>query len=168
MCAREPVFAVYQRFGGSFEDGKRKTPKGSPIYTWKVYNVEAVKALRVLASGCLNKKRVCLAALDIAESMARNNRKQPLSAEEKVSRLRCLEVIVEGNKRGGSSRKISPEKIEKFLSPKDFGSTSVVFSDGRTFDSMSAAARELGVSAGAVWHGIRGGYAVKGVGIVKA
>jgi hypothetical protein len=167
MCAREPVFALHQRFGGKFVDGKRATSKGSKIYQWTCYNVEAVECLKVFANKCLNKREVSLAGLRIAESMKSNDRKQPLSDVEKNLRLADFNIIIKNNSRGGITTKTPDERIQKFLSPKNFGGVRVELSDGRVFDSMSSAARELGVSAGAIWHGLNAGNPVRGFGIKR-
>ncbi len=162
MCSRAPVFAVYERFGGRLSDGSRKTELGSKIYTWSIENASAVECLEVLSSRCINKKEPCIAALKISKSMAANDRKQPLPLEDKLFRLEQFRIIANANVRGGSKRVISQERIEKFLAPKDFGRVRVRLSDGRSFNSMTEAAKELGVSCGAIWHGVRGGYPVKG------
>lgn len=168
MCSREPIVALHERFGGFFFDGARKTPKGSKIYEWRIWNADAVECLKVLSARCLNKRNACIAGLKIAEFMAANNRKQPLSMDEKLSRIECMEVIQKANARGGKTTTTSKEKMDKFLSEKDFGRKKVALSNGRVFESMTAAAKELGVTTGAIWHGVNGGYPVKGLKVYSA
>lgn len=168
MCSRDPVVAAYRRFGGEFVDGKSTTKSGSKIYKWQVHNAKAVECLRVLSDKCLNKKAACSAALVVAESMAKNNKKQPLSDAEKAVRLECLNVVLKSNSRGGKVTEMPAERINKFLSKRNFGCKKVALCDGREFESMSAAAKELGVTAGAVWHGVNGGYPVKGFKVYSA
>lgn len=168
MCSREPVVALYERFGGFFFDGKRKTSKGSKIYEWRTWNADAVECLKVFSIRCLNKRSACIAGLKIAASMAANNRKQPLSMDEKLSRIECMEVIQKENTRGGKKTTAPKERIHKFLSEKNFGRKKVALSDGRVFESMTAAARELGVTTGAIWYGVNGGHPVKGLKVCNA
>lgn len=167
MCARDPVVAIYERFGGFFRDGKRKTASGSRVYVWAINNVGAVECLEVLSKKCINKRAACISALKIAKSMAQNSRKQPLSFDEKIVRLECVNSILLANSRGGKRTTLSEERIKKFLSEKDFGRKSVSLSDGRVFESMSSAAKELGVTCGAIWHAVNGGCEVKGFKVYK-
>lgn len=151
MCDREPVCALYNRFGGSFRDGKSKTPHGRLIYTWSVFNAEATEALEVFSKLCLVKNSVALTALPIAVSMLKNPTRGVLSQEEKIARVEAAKIIASINKPVGNRLILDEKLVEEYLKPKRLGGgKKVKLSDGRLFDSVSDAAKALGVSVSAI------------------
>jgi hypothetical protein len=71
MCDRAPVAALYERFGGEFSDGKQKTPHGRLIFSWMVYNADAVEALEVFSQECLVKRVVAQAGITVRKKHVR-------------------------------------------------------------------------------------------------
>jgi len=164
MCDRAPVLACFERFGGSFEDGKYKTKTGRSVFRWVVSNADAAEALEVLSSLCLVKYLVAQAALPCAQSMAANKTRQPLSAAEKRARLLAAETIARINKPVGKRRVLDAAATEAYLKEKTVGGGKAIrLSDGREFPSINAAARALNVTHAAVGHAKRKGRLVKGL-----
>jgi len=151
MCDRAPAAALYQRFGGRFDDGKTQTKTGRYVYTWSVFNAECVEALELFSSKCLVKQEVAAAALPVAISMKQNPTRGVLSQEEKTARLEAAKIIARINKPVGNRRVLDEKSVALYMQPKRMGgSKKVRLSDGRLFDSMSEAAAALGVTLGAV------------------
>ena len=151
MCDRAPVYALFERFGGRFSDGKTKVKSGKNVYVWSVYNAESVEALSVFASICLVKSKVATAALPIAKNMADNGARGVLSQEEKRARVEAAKIIARVNKRVGAQRIFDEERVQAYMEPKRMGGGKKVrLSDGRVFDTVSDAAKALGVSVSAV------------------
>lgn len=163
MCDRAPVEQLYLRFGGRFEDGHYKTKTGRQIYRWTVNNAEALEALTVFSTLCLVKNAVAAAALPCVQSMCSNASRQPLSVEEKQARVAAANVIAALNKPVGNRRILDTALVEAYLRPTRMGGGKKVrLSDGRVFDSISAAARALGVTTSAVGHAKRKNGTVRG------
>jgi len=151
MCDREPVVAMHHRFGGRFVDGKHQTKSGRNVYVWNVYNAEAVEALELFSEQCLVKKVVAQAALPVARSMLNNRTRGVLTQEEKKARIEAAQVIAAINKPVGARRVLDPESVAKYMEPKRLGGGKRVrLSDGREFDSLSDAAKALGVTVSSV------------------
>jgi hypothetical protein len=151
MCDRAPVYALFERFGGRFSDGKTKVRSGKSAYVWSVYNAEAVEALIVFSSICLVKNKVACAALPIAKNMADNPTRGVLSQEEKQSRVEAAKIIANINKRVGAQRIFDESRVQEYMRPKRMGGgKKVKLSDGRVFETVSDAAEALGVSISAV------------------
>jgi hypothetical protein len=164
MCDRAPVEALYARFGGEFVDGKQQTKTGRKVYSWSVYNGDAVEALQIFSSQCLVKNVVASAALPCATAMANNPTRGVLSQEEKRARIAAATVIANINKPVGFRRILDPDAVAKYLQPKTMGGGKKVrLSDGRVFSSVSAAAHALGVSISAVSLAKRKGTKTAGV-----
>lgn len=168
MCSREPVLAMYNRFGGMFQDGLNKTPHGNPIYRWSVSGGNAVEALTVFSANCLEKARVALLALPLAMEMRDNSKRRVLSYEQKVQRLDTVKQIHALNKPTSIRRPITKEAEESYLRIKAVGGGKAVIVSGVPFKSMSEVARHIGVTIGAVHHGIKYGHSVKGHTIKRA
>lgn len=151
MCDRAPVEACYQRFGGAFQDGKTKTRTGRFIYSWTVYNADAVEALEVFSKLCLVKNKVAKAALPIAQSMLSNPTRGVLSQEEKIARIEAAKFIASINKPVGAQRALDQKAVDAYMAPKRMGGgKKVKLSDGRVFNTVSDAAKALGVTVSAV------------------
>lgn len=164
MCDRAPVAALFERFGGDFSDGKQKTPHGRFIFSWSVYNGEAVDALKVFSEQCLVKNVVALAALPCALNMYANKTRGVLSQEEKIARIAAAKIIAKINKPVGPQRVLDESAVMEYLRPKTMGGgKKVQLSDGRKFASVSAAAQALGVSISAVSLAKRKGTKTMGV-----
>jgi hypothetical protein len=164
MCDKAPVEAIYNRFGGRFEDAKYKTTTGRAIYRWMVHNTEAVEALEVFAKLCLIKNVVAQAALPCVYTMKNNPGRLPLSRVEKEARVAAAELIASINKPVGKRRILDAQAKEEYLRDKTRGGGKAVrLSDGRVFESINAAAKELGVTHAAVGHAKRKGGKVRGL-----
>lgn len=169
MCDRAPVEQLYFRFGGRFEDGKYKTSTGRLIYKWTIHNSEACEALEIFAKLCLVKNIVANAALPCVKSMFNNPGRHPLSIEEKKARIEAAEFISSINKPVGKRRILDPDAVNAYLRrTKLGGGKSVKLSDGRIFESISAAARALGVTVAAVGHAKRKSRKVRGLTVESA
>ena len=163
MCDRAPVALLAHRFGGGFEDGRNKTRTGRLIYRWSVHNSDAVEALEVFSRLCLVKDVVAAAALPCARSMLNNPNRHILSLEEKQARVNAANIIALINKPVGPRRILDETAVQAYLAPKKpGGGKSVRLSDGRVFESISAAARALGVTVAAVGHAKRKNGKVRG------
>lgn len=169
MCDRAPVEQLHLRFGGRFEDGKSKTSTGRSLYRWIIHNAEACEALEVFSKLCLVKSIVASAALPCVKAMFNNPGRQPLSIEEKKARIAAAEFIASINKPVGKRRILDPDSVSAYLRrTKLGGGKSVKLSDGRVFDSISAAARALGVTVSAVGHAKRNKHKVCGLSVEAA
>jgi hypothetical protein len=156
MCDREPIAAFLARFGGTFSDGKQKSKTGRHIYTWTVFNADAVEALKVIAKLCLVKNIVASAALPTALNMASNPTRGVLSQIEKESRILAARVIAGINKPVGARRILDLDSVECYMRPKKMGGGKAVkLSDGRTFTTEQEAAKALGVSIAAISYAKR-------------
>jgi hypothetical protein len=163
MCDRAPIVALYDRFGGRFEDGKYRTHTGRSMFRWTAHNTEAIEALEVFSSLCLVKNTVAAAAIPCVRSMRNNPGRLPLSREEKEARLAAAEFIASINKPVGKRRILDPKAKEDYLRDKSRGGGKAVrLSDGRTFESISAAAHALEVTVAAVGHAKRKNGKVRG------
>jgi hypothetical protein len=164
MCDRAPVAALYERFGGEFSDGKQKTPHGRFIFSWMVYNADAVEALEVFSQECLVKRVVAQAALPCAKNMLENKTRGVLSQTEKAARIAAAQIIADINKPVGQRRILNADAVAEYMRPKTMGGGKKVrLSDGRIFSSVSAAAQTLGVSISAVSLAKRKGTKTAGV-----
>lgn len=164
MCDRAPVIALHNRFGGSFQDGKVKTKTGRSVYVWSVYNADAVEALEVFSKLCLVKNIVSSAALPIALGMLNNPTRGILTTEEKLARIEAAKIIALINKPVGVRRIFDEAAVSAYLEPKRMGGGKrVKLSDGRIFDSVSDAAKALGVTISAVSLAKRKGRTTAGV-----
>ena len=164
MCDRDPVIALHNRFGGSFQDGKVLTKTGRKVYVWSAYNADSVEALQVFSNLCLVKNKVALAALPIAEGMLQNPTRGVLSQEEKLARIEAAKIIAAINKPVGARRIFDQNAVEAYLEPKTMGGGKTVkLSDGRVFKKVSEAAKALGVSVSAVSFAKRKGSKTAGV-----
>lgn len=164
MCDRAPVEALHQRFGGHFQDGKSRTKTGRTVYSWSVYNADAVEALVLFSQNCLVKRTVALAALPVAESMAKNPVRGVLSKEEKHARVEAAKLIAAINKPVGKRLVLNRSAVENYMKPKRLGGGKRVrLSDGREFETLSDAANALGVSISAVSIAKRKGTKTAGV-----
>lgn len=156
MCDRAPIIALYERFGGRFEDGRRCTPHGRKIYTWAIFNSECVEALELFSEHCLVKKTVASTALPIAKSMRHNPTRGVLSQEEKHARVEAAKIIARLNKPVGPQRVLDDASVQQYMRPKRMGGgKSVRLSDGRIFETESDAAKALGVTISAVSYAKR-------------
>ena len=166
MCDRAPVAALFSRFGGELSDGKQTTSHGRPIFSWAIYNGDAVEALELFSATCLVKNVVAQAALPCAKSMAENKVRGVLSQAEKAARITAAQIIASINKPVGHRRVLDPEAVSEYMRPKTMGGGKKVrLSDGRIFPSVSAAAHELGVSVSAVSLAKRKGTKTAGVSV---
>ena len=164
MCDRAPVAALYERFGGEFSDGKQKTPHGRFIFSWMVYNADAVEALEVFSQECLVKRVVAQTALPCAKNMLENKTRGALSQTEKAARIAAAQIIADINKPVGQRRILNADAVAEYMRPKTMGGGKKVrLSDGRIFSSVSAAAQTLGVSISAVSLAKRKGTKTAGV-----
>jgi len=164
MCDRAPIMALYERFGGSFEDGRYHTNTGRAVFRWTAHNTETIEALEVFSALCLVKHAVANAALPCVRSMQNNSGRLPLSREEKEARLVAAEFIASINKPVGKRRVLDAKAKEDYLRDKTRGGGKAVrLSDGRTFESISAAAQALGVTVSAVGHAKRKNCKVRGL-----
>lgn len=164
MCDRAPVEALHLRFGGDFRDAKEKTRTGRNIYSWSVYNGNAVEALQFFSENCLIKNSVASAALPCAKNMAENPVRGVLSQEEKIARIEAAKLIAKINKPVGQRRILESASVENYMRQKTMGGGKKVrLSDGRVFNSVSAAANALGVSISAVSLAKRKGTVTAGV-----
>lgn len=169
MCDRAPVVALFNRFGGRFEDGKYQTRTGRPMFRWTVHNTEALEALEIFASLCLVKSVVAQAALPCVRSMKENSSRLPLTFAEKEARLAAAEFIASINKPVGKRRVLDQKAKEDYLREKTRGGGKAVrLSDGRFFESISEAARALGVTTSAVGHAKRNNHKVCGLTVEAA
>lgn len=151
MCDRAPVAALYDRFGGRFVDGKRKTSTGRQVFTWVLFNSECVEALEFFSKECLVKHTVAKAALPIAVGMQNNPTRGALSQHEKQARIEAAKIIAAINKPVGNRLVLDDQAVAEYLRPKRFGGGKAVrLSDGRTFECVSDAAKAIGVSVSAV------------------
>ena len=159
MCDREPIDALRQRFGGYFIDGHTTPSVKRPIYTWAVYNGDAVEALELFSRLCLVKRTAALAAIPLAASLKNNPGKAILTRHEKELRIKAAEEVRAACTRWGAIKGVDPEWRAKYLEDKDRGSDKVRrqirLSDGREFKSVTDAARALGVSGVAVCCAIK-------------
>jgi hypothetical protein len=156
MCDREPVVAFVNRFGGMFSDGKQKSKTGRHIYTWTVFNADAVEALEVISQLCLVKNVVANAALPTALNMASNPTRGVLSQIEKEARIVAAKIIAGINKPVGARRILDEDSVESYMLPKKMGGGKAVkLSDGRTFTTEQDAAKALGVSISAISYAKR-------------
>lgn len=164
MCDRAPVALFYERFGGYFYDGQHCTPHGRKIYSWSLYSGDTVEALEMFTQRCLVKNVVAGYALPCAKSMRDNPTRGVLSQAEKAARIAAAEAIARINKPVGLRRVLDPATVAEYMKPKTSGGGRAVrFEDGRTFPSLSAAARELGVTVSAVRHAKRNKRRVRGI-----
>lgn len=169
MCDRAPVEACYKRFGGYFQDGKTKTYTGRSVYSWTVYNADAVEALEVFSNLCLVKNRVAVAALPIAQSMRDNPTRGVLTHAEKVARVAAAKFIAAINKPVGVQRALDDASVAAYMVPKRMGGgKKIKLSDGRIFDSVSDAAKALGVTVSAVSYAKRCGTKTAGFSVESA
>jgi hypothetical protein len=151
MCDRAPVEACYQRFGGAFQDGITKTYTGRYIYSWTVFNADAVEALEVFSNLCLVKNKVAKAALPIAQSMLNNPTRGVLTQAEKAARIEAAKFIALINKPVGTQRALDQKSVDAYMAPKRMGGgKKIKLSDGRVFDTISDAAKAIGVTVSAV------------------
>ena len=156
MCDRAPVAALHARFGGRFDDGQQTTPHGRQIFSWSVFNAEAVEALELFAKSCLVKQLVASAALPVATSMRDNPTRGVLSQEEKQARVHAAKIIAALNKPVGARRILDENSVAEYMRPKRMGGGKKVrLSDGRVFETESAAASALGVSISAISYAKR-------------
>ena len=169
MCDRAPIQALHQRFGGRFDDGKQITKTGRFVYSWSVFNAECVEALQVFSKLCLVKHVVAQAALPTALSMAANPTRGVLGQEEKAARVEAARLIAKVNKPVGNRRILDGGAVEAYMAPKRMGGGKKVrLSDGRLFDTVSDAAKALGVSISAVSLAKRKGSKTAGVTVEAA
>lgn len=163
MCDRAPVEACYKRFGGAFQDGKTKTYTGRYIYSWTVFNAEAVEALKVFSNLCLVKSKVAKAALPIAQSMLNNPTRGVLTQAEKTARIEAAKFIASINKPVGAQRALDQQSVDAYMRPKRMGGgKKIKLSDGRVFDTVSDAAKALGVTISAVSYAKKKGTKTAG------
>lgn len=163
MCDRAPIYALHQRFGGRFDDGKQKTKTGRNVFVWSVFNGESVEALQLFSKLCLIKNTVAQAALPTALSMSKNPTRGVLTQEEKTARVEAAKLIAKINKPVGNRRILDDVSVKAYMTPKKMGGGKRVrLSDGRIFESNSAAARALGVTHSAVGHAQRKKGTVRG------
>lgn len=162
MCSRNEVAALYERFGGFFEDGKRTTATGSVYYRWSVQNAKSIEALNVFAAGCLNKAEVARLAIPVAVSMRDNETKQPLSVEEKKNRILIATKISSINQTHTPVAAFDKTLVDRYLKRTKLGGGKSVLVDGVKYESQREAGRAIGVTSGAIWHGMRTGKPVKG------
>lgn len=164
MCDRAPIAALHTRFGGRFDDGKRKTKHGRNVYVWSIYNAEAVEALEVFAEHCMVKHVVAQAALPVAHSMLQNKSRGVLTHEEKNARVQAAKIIAGINKRVGSQRIFDEQAVAAYMAPKKMGGgKQVKLSDGRVFETLSDAAKALHVTISAISFAKRTGGKTAGV-----
>ena len=169
MCDRAPIVALHSRFGGYLSDGKQQTPNGRKIYTWTVFNADAVEALEVFSKQCMVKNVVASAALPCAAAMRDNKVRGVLSREEKEARVAAATLIASINKPVGPRRILSEKGVQSYLAQKKMGGGKKVrLSDGREFDTVSDAAKALGVSISAVSLAKRKGTKTAGVTVEAA
>jgi len=164
MCDRAPIAALYRRFGGTFQDGVNQTKTGRYIYSWAVYNADAVEALQLFSKKCLVKNEVALAALPVAESMKANPTRGVLTTEEKIARIEAAKIIARINKPVGRRLAINDDAVKEYLRPKRMGGgKKVKLSDGRVFDTVSEAATALGVTVSAISYAKQNGTKTRGL-----
>lgn len=164
MCDRAPVVALYDCFGGYFSDGKSQTKTGRNIYTWGVYNADSVEALEVFSTLCMVKNTVAKVALPIAMHMRSNATRGVLSQEEKIARIEAAKIIAAINKPVGHRRILNESSVSAYMEPKTMGGGKrVKLSDGREFNTLSAAALALGVTSSAVSIALKKRSMTKGV-----
>jgi hypothetical protein len=169
MCDRAPIYALYQRFGGHFDEGKTQTKTGRSIYVWYVFNAQCVEALQVFSKLCLVKQVVAQAALPTALSMAANPTRGVLAQEEKAARVEAARLIAKVNKPVGNRQILDKNAVEAYMAPKRMGGgKKVKLSDGRLFGTLSDAAKALGVSISAVSLAKRKGSKTAGVTVEAA
>lgn len=169
MCDRAPIVALYERFGGRFNDGKQKTKHGRPVYVWAVTNAKSVEALEVFSKHGLVKNAVSAAALTVAKTMLNNPARGVLTKEEKQARIEVAKFVASVNKPVGRRRIFDDTFIEQYLSPKRMGGGKAVrLSDGRVFPTVSDAAQALGVSISAVSVAKRNGTKTAGLKVEAA
>ena len=169
MCDRAPIYALHQRFGGRFDDGKQITKTGRFVYSWAMFNAECVEALQLFSELCLVKQVVAQAALPTALSMAANPTRGVLTQEEKTARVEAAKLIAKVNKPVGKRRILDCAAVEAYMKPKKMGGgKKVQLSDGRVFDTISAAAQALHVSISAVSLAKRKGTKTAGVTVEAA
>jgi hypothetical protein len=163
MCDRAPVEACYQRFGGAFQDGITKTYTGRHIYSWTVFNADAVEALEVFSNLCLVKNKVAKAALPIAQSMLNNPTRGVLTQVEKAARIEVAKFIALINKPVGAQRALDQKSVDAYMAPKRMGGgKKIKLSDGRVFDTISDAAKAIGVTVSAVSYAKKKGTKTAG------
>jgi len=168
MCDRAPIFALHQRFGGKFDE-KQITKTGRTIYSWSLFNADCVEALSMFAKQCLVKNLVAQAALPTAQAMYANPTRGILAQEEKKSRVQAAQIIAKINKPVGLRRILNEECVAEYMRPKKIGGGKKVrLSDGREFDSLSAAGRAIGVTASAVRQARQNNRAVRGLMVESA
>jgi hypothetical protein len=168
MCDRAPIFALHQRFGGKFDE-KQMTKTGRTIYSWSLFNADCVEALSMFAKQCLVKNLVAQAALPTAQAMYANPKRGILTQEEKKSRVQAAQIIAKINKPVGFRRILNEECVAEYMRPKKIGGGKKIrLSDGREFDSLSAAGRSLGVTASAVRQAKQNNRAVRGLMVESA
>jgi hypothetical protein len=168
MCDRAPIFALHQRFGGKFDE-KQITKTGRTIYSWSLFNADCVEALSMFAKQCLVKNLVAQAALPTAQAMYANPTRGILTQEEKKSRVQAAQIIAKINKPVGFRRILNEECVAEYMRPKKIGGGKKVrLSDGREFDSLSAAGRAIGVTASAVRQARQNNRAVRGLMVESA
>jgi hypothetical protein len=162
MCARAPVKAFHDRFGGRFRDGKDVTKTGRKTYRWECSNADAVECLSVFSSGCLEKHEVAAIALPVAKSMRDNKNRRIVSQEDKIARISAAQKITARNKPMPHRRLLDKKLVDAYLRPKTIGGGKAVIVDGVRYESQRAAGRAYGVSSTAIWNALNRGYLVAG------
>lgn len=114
MCSPAPVLALYARFGGKVRNNQ-KTKEGSTVYRWEVNGANCVSALEAFSDLCLVKGKAAQIALPIAISMMENSSKQPLSREEKMSRISAAEQLASVNKKMPLRNVFKKEYVDNYL-----------------------------------------------------
>lgn len=156
MCDRAPVALLHARFGGRLDDGNQVTRTGRRVYAWTLFGAQCVEALELFSRRCLVKNKVALLALPMARTMQDNPSRAVLSVEEKAARIAAAQAISAINKPVGNQYVLDPARVEAYMAPKKkWRGKSVRLQDGREFESVSAAAHALEVSAVSVSYAAR-------------
>jgi hypothetical protein len=160
MTDRQAIDLFYDVFGGSFvvKNDPTKNGKSKNVFSWRIYNAEAVAALDVFAARCRVKQVVAQKGLMLARRFSPNAIGAAVSLEEKKARL---SLMIEIRELVGRSS-LDQNKIESFLKQRHNGAKAVVSENGMKFNSQSEAARFLGVHTTAINSAILKGHKCSG------